>query len=85
LVIRYNFVCYYAVEKNVYKEIVYKIPFEKGSTVCFFTEPSASLFSGKSIVTLRRVPSSRLTSVIVLMKEYWQWRRYDYFNENASS
>jgi len=64
---------------------VHKIPFEKGSTVCFFTEPSASLFSGKSIVTLRRVPSSRLTSVIVLMKEYWQWRRYDYFNENASS
>ncbi|MGN4725268.1 hypothetical protein ACTFR8_20125 [Bacillus cereus group sp. MYBK15-3] len=85
MVIRYNFVCYYAVEKNVYKEIVHKIPFEKGSTVCFFTEPSASLFSGKSIVTLRRVPSSRLTSVIVLMKEYWQWRRYDYFNENASS
>ncbi|EEL26322.1 leucyl aminopeptidase [Bacillus cereus Rock1-15] len=49
---------------------MYKIPFEKGSTVCFFTEPSASLFSGKPIVTLRRVPSSRLTSVIVLMKEY---------------
>ncbi|PFX67265.1 hypothetical protein COL39_29375 [Bacillus cereus] len=70
MVIRYNFVCYYAVEKCVYKEIVYKIPFEKGSTVCFFTESSASIFSGKPIVTLSRVPSSRLTSVIVSMEEY---------------